>query len=620
MEEREGGLAAAATPSNSNMVSPGLKMPDGMKEENPITVERGVTQGPNSEESESQPDKPQLDPYEYLKREGFTSEIFKIEVRNLPRKFGFSQLKKRLINLELNPVKIKAASANGSVGYVTFRNEEDRQKGLNVLNGHQWKGQVLQAKKANPAADPFIKRQLEVQQQDTDEPQAKKARSGTDNQEEDKLPPQERLNNVVTPLWQVPYEEQIQTKQTEMDGILKKFAHVIEKGNLDLKSWIQNQRKTHQLKCCTLLEIKPSPILESYRNKCEFTIGKGSDGGKVVGFRMGRYRDGTCVVTEPSGCINLPQSMKDLAKALQDYIQTSKYGVFDPELQVGHYRQLTARTCQGKDLMAIIIFHPQSLTEEELALEKQSLVEYFVSGGGKSCGITSLYFQASSSRVTGGDSEPAFELLHGEQHISEELLGLTFRISPDAFFQVNTLATEVLYQVVGDWCLENINTDVTVLDICCGTGTIGLTLAKRVKKVIGIEMVPQAIEDAKHNAQLNDISNVEFHCGKAEDVLPELVSSRPCWGNAVAVVDPPRAGLHPKVIHAIRRCHALNRVIFVSCSPKSVVQSNFLDFVRPESKKMKGPPFIPVKAIPVDLFPHTSHCELVVLFERYNPG
>ncbi|NXI14015.1 TRM2 methyltransferase, partial [Irena cyanogastra] len=209
-----------------------------------------------------------------------------------------------------------------------------------------------------------------------------------------------------------------------------------------------------------------------------------------------------------------------------------------------------------------------------------------------------------------------YQLLHGAPHIFEELFGLKFRISPDAFFQVNTAGAEVLYQAVGELCQAT--GDTVLLDICCGTGTIGLSLAHRVSKVIGVEVVEKAIEDAEWNAAFNGISNCEFHSGKAEAVLPQLLAS---WEDArplVAVVNPSRAGLHYRVVRAIRNCRSIRRLLYISCKPEGEAMRNFLELCCPPDprKKLAGEPFAPVLAVPFDMFPHTVHCELVLLFTR----
>lgn len=263
-------------------------------------------------------------------------------------------------------------------------------------------------------------------------------------------------------------------------------------------------------------------------------------------------------------------------------------------------------------LMDFLYLLLQKLSAEDVAGLKASLVYHFMEGPGKASGVTSLYFVEEGQRKTPSQKDLPLEHMAGDQCIQEDLLGLTFRISPHAFFQVNTPAAEVLYTIIGEWA--QLDGGSTVMDVCCGTGTIGLALAPKVKRVVGIELCQEAVEDARVNALTNELSNVEFHCGRAEDLVPGLVS-RLSSQRLVAVLDPPRAGLHSKVILAIRRAENIKRVLYVSCNPRAAM-GNFVDLCRAPSNRVKGIPFHPVKAVAVDLFPQTPHCEMLILFER----
>lgn len=156
--------------------------------------------------------------------------------------------------------------------------------------------------------------------------------------------------------------------------------------------------------------------------------------------------------------------------------------------------------------------------------------------------------------------------------IQDTLCDLRFRISPTAFFQVNSPTTCLLYKMVADWAAPGPNT--LLLDVCCGTGTIGLTMARRVQRVVGIDSVASAVADAAANAELNGITNAEYVCGRAEDLMESLLAQH-VGGKAgeevevVAVVDPPRMGLHRNVLRALLRCSALKRLVFVACNPEN---------------------------------------------------
>jgi tRNA (uracil-5-)-methyltransferase len=259
------------------------------------------------------------------------------------------------------------------------------------------------------------------------------------------------------------------------------------------------------------------------------------------------------------------------------------------------------------------------------------------------------------------------DVLTEEARIHDHINNLRFSISPTAFFQVNTSAAEKLYSLAGDWA--DLGPDTLLFDVCCGTGTIGLTLAHRVGMVIGIEMNASAVSDAERNAKINGISNCNFICSKAEDVMSSLLTQyldasqteeakpetsniqeeedetkKPQFKNVVAIVDPPRPGLHPDVIKALRTHPRLKTLVYISCNPETLA-ANAIELCTPSfenvdqggkqsyhqrqrrmgtsalarhrAKKMPASePFKPVKAMAVDLFPHTDHCEMVMLLNR----
>uniref|UniRef100_A0AAY5KZC2 tRNA (uracil(54)-C(5))-methyltransferase n=1 Tax=Esox lucius TaxID=8010 RepID=A0AAY5KZC2_ESOLU len=529
--------------------------------------------------------------YRYVQADLFTSEIFKVEIQNLPKFIGFNDLKKFLEKHRLNPHKIKLFGKQ-TFAFVTFKNEEERDKAMKMVHGMQWKGRVLSVRLAKPKADPILRKR---------------------GRDEDEEPLSVQIANVVTPLWNVPYEEQLRRKEQEVEGVLQRLAREIGNTNKAMLPWLFVQKEKYNRKCCPLEDIRPSPSQTEYRNKCEFVIGIGANGEeKTIGFRLGKYKGGSCAVVGPSDSIHVTTEAKRVVSVFQKFIRTTPYSVYSPETYEGHWKQLTVRTTRTKEVMAMVFFNPQKLEEQELNSLKNSMKEYFTEGEGKESGVTALYFVSEGQRQSPNPEDLPCELVAGDECIHEELLGLRFRISPHSFFQVNTGAAEVLYSVVGEWA--QLDNDSTVLDVCCGTGTIGISLAKRVRKVIGIEMCQEAVKDAKVNAKINGLNNIEFHCGKAEDVF-QMVLNAVVSPNVTAIVDPPRAGLHSKVILAIRRAEHLKRLVYVACNAKAAM-NNFIDLCRSPSNRVRGAPFRPIRAMAVDLFPQTMHCEMLLLFER----
>lgn len=426
---------------------------------------------------------------------------------------------------------------------------------------------------------------------------------------------------ATCPLATIPYEEQLTQKENEMKEVLKALGKAILKVNSSCKKYFHNNENSELLPC-KFLGIKPSPKVHGYRNKSEFAIGKNSNGEIIVGFRLGSYADGSIEVGPIDDLPHIPDNVKKIANNFEKFVRQSKYQVFNPEYNSGHFRQLTIRSSEiNNEIMIIIGIYSQNLqNDDELNELKKEIIEFYENSNEiDNKENLSLYYQDMKRREIGQMYNPV-EHLWGKTHIYDRILNLEFRISPLAFFQINTLGAEILYEQAIK--LANLKPHTTVLDICCGTGTIGLCFSKHCNQVIGVDIIADAIKDAEFNAQQNHIKNVKFYAGNADDHIHSMVKEAiyDCTAkreqcDIVAIVDPPRAGLHNKSILALRNASDLNRLVYISCNPKSA-QRNWIDLARPESKTYKGSPFIPKIAIAVDMFPHTTHTELVILFER----
>ncbi|KAF6723541.1 tRNA (uracil-5-)-methyltransferase-like protein A [Oryzias melastigma] len=322
--------------------------------------------GPKAEGDPEAPSDP--DKYRYIKVDLFTSEIFKVEIRNLPKFIGFNDLKKFLAKHGINPHKIKLFGKH-TCAFVTFKNEEERDKALKMVHGMQWKGQVLSVRLAKPKQDPILKKRKQEEGEGAGEPASKRAEG-----DEEERPLSVQIANVVTPLWEVPYEEQLKRKEEEVVGVLQKLAKEIGSTNKAMLPWLFAQKGKHNKMCCPLEAIRPSPTQTEYRNKCEFLISMGADGeDKTIGFRLGKYKGGSCAVVGPSETCHVSAAAKTIVREFQKFIRTTSYSVYSPETYEGHWKQLTVRTTRSKEAMAVIFFNPQKLEEEELDALKSSM-------------------------------------------------------------------------------------------------------------------------------------------------------------------------------------------------------------------------------------------------------
>jgi len=560
----------------------------------------------------------------------FSSEDFKIEIQNLPKFYGMGQMKKLMINkLKLNPHKLKPCGPKSTFMYVCFKSEDEKQKALVVIDGFEFKGNRLRAKAVKGVIDPYQKKK---------EWKAKETVVDT-------RPVPEKLQDAVCPLARITYEEQLAKKEGEVTTLLKRLGSEIARNHDVLKQWVD--------KCCNeygtvapVSNIIKSPQINGYRNKCEFSIGymteKENDieseinadpveepGKKVisVGFRLASYKAGSVEIVSLASLKDASNTLPHISKEMMLIVTKFEMLVIASGIppycsleRKGNWRNIMIRTSRGENptsddirqIMVVVVLDPTDLDPGKITQVKTDLILFFSSGSGKECGVTSLYIHLSPARKEAGISDPSPELLWGDATIQESLLGRKFSISPQSFFQVNTLAAEVLYKTVAD--IANLSPKSSLADVCCGTGTISLCLSSRVKNVVGVDIVADAVRDAQKNAENNGVSNCNFFTGKAENILSSILRDIDNK-DIVAIVDPPRAGLHPKALSAIRNTAAISKLVYVSCDAKNAMK-NFVDLSRPPSKTAKGDPFLPVKVIPVDLFPHTKGFELVLLFER----
>ena len=527
-------------------------------------------------------------------RKVFSSEEFKIEIQNLPKFFGVGQIKKVLTNkLKLKFHKVKPVGHGAKYMFVNFSNEEDREEAIAKLDGYELKGNKLKAFKARAAKDPMVKA-------------AEDREEGKFNEVVDDRPITERIKSAVVPLADKDYQDQLAFKKATIEELLAKLKKNFMKQNGFFKSHgITDEDLVH------LEDFIPSPIINGYRNKCEFSVGKHPETNDItVGFRLASYKKGSISVANIDHLENVSDTMKSIVKHFEDFVKESNYEPFDAVSHQGYWKQLTVRQgIRTKNLLVWAVLHPQELKDDEKTDLEEKLSKHF-----EGWEVTSLNIQYMGPRQK-GQPDPPVKCIIGQKYIQEQLMNLTFKVSPQAFFQINTIAAEKLYEACG--AIADLDKQTILFDVCCGTGTIGLCLASKVKEVHGVDIIEEAVEDARANAEANGLTNASFHAGRAEFVLPELLrkfdKNEEC--KTVAIVDPPRSGLHPKAVLALRGSN-VDTLVYVSCDARAAM-NNFVDLGRMTSNTYKGEPFYPTKVIPVDLFPHTKHFELIILFKRF---
>ena len=284
---------------------------------------------------------------------------------------------------------------------------------------------------------------------------------------------------------------------------------------------------------------------DHYRNKTALPVG-GTAEHPLLGF----YAPRSHRIIPAESCPNAMAPAADLASAFLGWMQAHRLEPYREETHTGLIRHLVIRVNrQGQAMVTVVVNGGTLPFGEELADRLAPL------------GCVSLILNENRER-TNVILGRRFTTLWGQDNLEDTLCGLRFRLSPAAFFQVNPVQTEVLYQTALDFAAPK-STEL-VCDVYCGAGTISLMMARHAGRVIGIEVVPQAVENARENAARNGITNAEFHAGPAEELLPRLVEQGLCPD--VIVVDPPRKGLELPVIEAMDRA-APKRLVYVSCNP-----------------------------------------------------
>ena len=325
---------------------------------------------------------------------------------------------------------------------------------------------------------------------------------------------------------------------------------------------------------------------DNYRNKLMFPVG--SRNGKIL---IGCFAGGTRGVVDIHDCpIQDPENI-EAVNAVREAAETLGITAYDERRRKGVLRHVVSRV--GRDGIALCV-----VTATKKFSQAEEFVDFLTARLPNLAGIQQNIQPNRNGVIMGTETRN----LWGKSVITESLCGLTFRVSPTSFFQVNTPQAEALCNKVAEFA--DLQGTETVADLYCGTGTIGLCLARKAKKVYGTEISPRAVEDAKMNAEMNRIRNAEFIAGDAGKIMKELRHNgvRP----DIAVVDPPRSGCDGALLETLVQTGA-EKIIYVSCNPATLARD--LAFLR-----NKG--YLPTKIQPVDMFPHTAHVETVCLLRK----
>ena len=346
--------------------------------------------------------------------------------------------------------------------------------------------------------------------------------------------------------------------------------------------------------------IKGSPVFKGYRNKMEFSFGdEFKDGPLALGMhRRGSFYD---IVNTPE-CQIVNQDFCKILTYTLEYFTEKKAGYYKKLQHVGYLRHLLVRRAvKTGEILAALVTSGQT---ETLETGEEELLEGWRAGllslplEGSFAGILHIRNDSLADVVQSDETR----ILYGKDYFYEELLGLKFRISPFSFFQTNSLGAEVLYETARGYVGET--ADKVVFDLYSGTGTIAQIIAPVASKVVGVEIVEEAVEAARENAAMNGLSNCEFIAGDVLKVIDEL-QDKP----DLIILDPPRDGIHPKALEKIID-FGVDRMVYISCKPTSLAR----DLVVLQERGYQVE-----KVCCVDMFPATANVETVVLLSHKKP-
>ena len=381
------------------------------------------------------------------------------------------------------------------------------------------------------------------------------------------------------------YAEQLKFKEKKVYNHLKRIGDM---GNL----YLPGENTEHAENPVIMEPIIGMEEPWRYRNKAQFPIGTGKDGQPIAGFYAGRTH--SLIPVPELDCLLGCEENKELLAAVLDYMKECRVSAYDENLHKGLVRHVLLRKgFASGELMVCLVINGNNLPNAD------KLVEKLLSSSSR---VTSISFSVNKEK-TNVIMGTKIVNLYGPGYITDKIGNIEYRISPLSFYQVNPVQTERLYGTALEFA--DLTGGETVWDLYCGIGTISSFLAQKAGKVYGVEIIPEAIDDARANAERNGIKNVEFFVGKAEEVLPEQYEKNQVYADVI-VVDPPRKGCDSVCLDTILKM-APKKVVYVSCDSSTLARD--IKYLCENGYEVK-------RVRPVDMFPMSGHVETVALLQR----
>lgn len=407
-------------------------------------------------------------------------------------------------------------------------------------------------------------------------------------------PSEDRMETPVCPMarkcggcqiQEMKYDRQLKFKEDKVRGNLIRIGEVPEELLAQTMEPITGMESSEGLE---------QPF--HYRNKAQFPIGTDKDGHVIAGFYAGR----THSIIPNTDCALGVEVNEEILTCILKFMEEYQIPAYDEERHKGLVRHVLIRYgFTTKEIMVCLVINGNKLPHSEILTERLAIID----------GMTSITLSINKEKtnvIMGNTIKP----LWGQTYITDYIGDVKYQISPLSFYQVNPVQTEKLYSLALEYA--GLTGNETVWDLYCGIGTISLFLAKNAKQVYGVEIVPQAIEDAKNNAKINGIQNAEFYVGKAEEVLPGYYKEyeREHGGETahadVIVVDPPRKGCEESLLRTMVDMQP-EKIVYVSCDSATLAR---------DVKFLRGNGYEIQRVRAVDQFPHTVHVETICLLSK----
>ncbi len=371
----------------------------------------------------------------------------------------------------------------------------------------------------------------------------------------------------------ISYEKQLEYKWNKVANCLKRIGGIAEPEKI--------------------MEKPPYGMTHpyNYRNKAQFPIGRDKDGNVVIGFYAGR----THTIIDTDSCAIGASVNDEIVRAVRTFIEQHHISTYDEKTGKGLMRHLLIRVgFATDDIMVCLVINGEKIPDIEKLTEKLVRID-----GMKSICIN--INKEKTNRILGDKCVTIW----GQDYITDYIGSIRYRISPLSFYQVNPVQTKVLYEKALSYA--ELSGGEVVWDMYCGIGTISLFLSQKAKQVYGVEIVPQAVADARKNAEINGAKNVTFYTGRAEEIVPAVYKEDGEAAHAdVVVVDPPRKGCDEVLLDTLVRM-APGRIVYVSCEPATLAR---------DIKVLSKSGYCIKKAAMIDQFCHSTHIETVVMLEK----